>query len=132
MSEYDPAISALAASGADMVRLARLLADTRSQLQHDALYIFQASGGIGSGGKRRTTRTLLAFETPDSALLFAQRNQLHDDSVSPRLRRLTLTQLLLAMVRDPGIGGLLIVRDGDEYVAGRMPEGLLVERASLF
>jgi len=133
MNERDTVIAALAACGVDTARLMALLAELRAQVPHDPLYIYQTSGGIGGGGggQRRNGRTLLAFETPDAAILFAQRNGLNDDDAPPRLRQLALTRLLLAMVRDPGISTLLIVRDGDECAPGRMPEGVHVERDAI-
>ena len=134
MNQRDTAIAALAACGVDTARLTTLLAELRAQVPHDPLYIYQTSGGIAAGGsgQRRNARTLLAFQTPDSAMLFAQRNSLHDDDAPPRLRQLALTHLLLAMVRDPGIGALLIVRDSDECGPGRMPTGVQVQRGAMF
>ena len=126
-------IAPLAACGVDTARLTALLAELPAQVPCDLLYIYQTSGGIGGGGgQRRNARTLLAFETPDAAILFAQRNGLNDDDAPPRLRQLVLTWLLLAMVWDPGISTLLIVCDGDECAPGHMPEGVHVERGAMF
>ena len=88
-------------------------------------------GDAGQSGARRQ-RTLLAFPTPDSALAFAQRNQLAAPN-QLRLRRLSILQLVQATLREPAITALLFTTDpdGSPTPIGRLPHGVRVERADL-
>ena len=105
-----------------------LLDELRVQAGSSPYYIFLSSGGSGGRGGGRRTRTLVAFATPDLALAFAQRNQLAQPGSPPRLRRLGLGQLLLAMLREPTITALHLVRDDASLVGGELPAGLTLTR----
>jgi hypothetical protein len=105
----------------------------RAQLEADRFYVFWTTGRGGEGRSAGRQRTLLAFLTPDAALTFAQRNQMARAAELPRLRRLTLLQLVQAVLREPAISALLIAKDlEDELIpAGQLPAGVRVERAEL-
>jgi hypothetical protein len=95
-------------------------------------YVFWTSGrSAGSPGARRQ-RMLLAFLTPDAALAFAQRTQL-DGADKPRLRRISLIQILQATLREPSIAAILFVAEHDDQAlpSGTLPPGARVERADL-
>ncbi|HEU4323147.1 MAG TPA: hypothetical protein VFS21_08335 [Roseiflexaceae bacterium] len=109
-----------------------LLDDLRAQVGGGPYYVFMFSGGGagGGGGTSGRTRTLLAFATPDLALAFAQRNHLLTPGAPPRLRRLELGRLLLAMLREPAIAAVRLVRDEAQLVGGQLPEGATITRAA--
>ena len=118
--------------GASVEALRDLLAELRAQAGADQFYVFWMAGrGSEQPGARRR-RTLLAFLTPDAALVFAQRNQLTAPT-RPRLRRLSILQLVQATLREPAIAALLFVADQDTPPpqAGQLPRGVRVERADL-
>jgi hypothetical protein len=116
---------------ADAEAVRALLASLREQLGADSFYVFWISRGATRppGGGRQ--RTLLAFLTADAALAFAQRNRLIADR--PRLRRLSLLQLVLATLREPAILAILFVADREEQepLAGQLPQGVRIARADL-
>jgi hypothetical protein len=116
------------------VASARMLFDAlRVQTGAKSFYVFWTAGaGAGASGGGRQ-RTLLAFTTPDSALAFAQRNQLGSAGEQPRLRRLSLLQLVQAMLREPAITALLVADEGADQPtpAGRLPAGTRIERADV-
>lgn len=96
-------------------------------------YIFRTGdGGVGSEGGGEHTgrpRLLLAFQSADAALAFAQRVGL---AVSPRLVGLSLGQVLAAMIQRPAIVSLLVVDEEDGPLApGALPHGTRIERATL-
>lgn len=128
----DAALADFAASHSASVAAARdLIEALRAAAGVDQLYIFWNSkrqGGGASAGDSRP-RTLLAFASADAALAFAQRNRL----AAPRLRRLSLIQLVQAVLREPAIGALLLADDADGVPApaGRLPGGARFERAEL-
>lgn len=104
----------------------------RGHTTHRPFYIYRTGGssleGAAAAGAARP-RTLLAFATADSALLFVQRNAL---SPTPRLLRLPLAQLLAVLVQRPAIGALLVADEPIEALApGELPAGLRLERALL-
>jgi len=72
-------------------------------------------------------RLLLAFQSADDALGFAQRRGL---GTAPRLVTLSLAQALATLVQRPHIGALLVADDGPPDQRG-LPSGLRVERAAL-
>ena len=117
--------------GATPEALRALLASLRVQAGADYFYIYWTAGeGTKPAGKRRQ-RTLLAFLTADAALAFAQHNQLHA-AERPRLRRLSLLQLVQASLREPAISAILFAADHDEPPPlGCLPPGVRVDRASL-
>jgi hypothetical protein len=130
----DTDLTTFATTNGTSVAAARgLLNDLRGRVGAGQGYVFWAAGGGGAGGQAQRQRTLLAFRTPDAALSFAQRNQLGRGSDQPRLRRLSLLQLLQAVLREPAITALLLVDEaGDEQLpAGRLPPGIRIERAEL-
>lgn len=72
-------------------------------------------------------RLLLAFQSADAALGFAQRSGL---GAAPRLVSLSLEQALAALVQRPALEALLIADDSETIVRG-LPTGLRIERAAL-
>lgn len=129
----DDALAELAAlHGCSIATAQRVVAGLCAQAGTEWFYVFWVSGAGGPGGAGSRSRRILAFATPDSALSFAQRNHLIDVAAGPRLRRLNLARLLLAMGRAPAITSLLLVRDGDMPPAPhQLPDGITVERADL-
>lgn len=129
----DDALAELAALyGCNIAAAQRVVADLRAQVGTEWFYVFWVSGASGSGASGSRSRRILAFATPDAALSFAQRNHLIDVAAGPRLRRLNLARLLLAMGRAPAITSLLLVRDGDmPPVPNQLPDGITIERADV-
>jgi len=130
MERDDDALGEIAAiQSVDPAAARTLLDELRAQAGGSPYYVFLSSGGgsggRGGGGRRRT---LVAFATPDLALAFAQRNQLAQPGSPPRLRRLSLGRLLLAMLREPAIATLRLVRDDASLVGGQLPDGLTLTR----
>jgi hypothetical protein len=113
--------------------LAALAAELRARAGADSYYIFWFSGGArGGSATPGRERLLIGFPTPDAALAFAQRSVRRDEEERPRLRRLTLAQLLAAMLREPAIAALLLVSESAAAPPpGRLPHGLRFERAEL-
>jgi hypothetical protein len=98
-------------------------------------YIFRTGdGGVGGGDPGPSEpagrqRLLLAFQSADAALAFAQGAAL---GASPRLVALTISQLLAAMVQRPAIGALLVADEGEAPARpGQLPTGTRIERAAL-
>jgi hypothetical protein len=118
-----------AARGA-LAAIAGRLAEHR--LTARRLFCFR-SGGAGGGDNGASPppparpRLLLAFQSADDALGFAQRSGL---GAAPRLISLSLEQALAALVQRPALGALLLASDGDATVGG-LPAGLRIERATL-
>jgi hypothetical protein len=135
MSTNDPAINELATTyniAPDTLRL--VIDEIAGQTGARAFYIFwtSASGSSNRAACPGASRTLLAFSTPDAALSFAQRNRLGRDGEHPRLRRLNLVQLFHAVLREPAIIAIrLIYAEPADTPAGRLPEGLHIERAAI-
>jgi hypothetical protein len=128
----DTALAAFAAQHGQSITAARaLLAELRARAGADQFYIFWTSGGGAGGSAGARERTLLAFPTPDAALVFSQRNGLRRDGEQPRLRRFTLLQLIEALLRQPAIGALILVADDEPAPAGHLPRGERLERAEL-
>lgn len=99
------------------------------------LYIFRTGdGGVGGGEGAQAEapsrrRILLAFQSADAALAFAQHVGL---GAAPRLVGLTLGQALAALVQRPAIGALLVAGEGDPPPApGMLPSGVRIERSAL-
>jgi len=118
--------------GADAAMVRELLATLRERAGADYFYVFWTAGGAMQAPSARRERILLAFQTPDAALTFAQRNHLHDAN-RPRLRRLELIQLVGAALRAPAIVAILFVGDEDHPAlpAGHLPSGVRVARDEL-
>lgn len=97
-------------------------------------YIFRTgAGGVGGepapGESTGRQRLLLAFQSADAALAFAQGAGF---GASPRLVTLTIGQLLAAMVQRPAIAALLVAHEGDAPARpGQLPPGTRIERAAL-
>jgi hypothetical protein len=130
--EHDNQLTAFADRHAIAPALAHALFDELlATIGAEAHYIFwhQRSTGAGAASSGRA-RTILAFPSPDAALAFAQRNRLIASDASARLRRLTLLQLVSALLSQPSIAALLFVaQDADDrLVAGQLPPGVLIER----
>jgi hypothetical protein len=130
--DTDHSLAEFADFGVPLEHVRQVIAEVRGQVAAEWFYVFMTGGGGGGGGQSSTRRqrTLLAFASPDAALTFAQRNNLLSEG-KPRLRRLSLAQLLLAMVREPSIPSIRLLDDADDAPAGRFPNGLLVERSAL-
>lgn len=131
MIPYDPTFDALAANGVAPERITALLADVAARLPGAVFYVFQAGSGGGAVRSSGRQRTLMAFASPDAALLFAQRNNLMTADTPPRLRMLPLPRLLLAMALAPNITALLLIPDTSDPQPGQLPTGVLVDRATL-
>lgn len=131
----DDALHTLAAEqGLDLEALRRGLADLRARAGGDAFYIFWTARRGGRNESSGRERMLLAFPSPDAALAFAQRNRLTQPPDAPRLRRLSLVQLLRAMLREPAIATLYLAaetNDLQECPPGRLPPGLHLSRPEL-
>jgi hypothetical protein len=112
--------------------LRQLLDSLHAQVGADQFYVFWTAGAGGGAGAGERRRLLLAFPTPDAALAFAQGNRLGTQD-RPRLRRLTLAQLIQAVLREPAITALLLAEENEQARAtpGRLPSGLRIERAEL-
>jgi hypothetical protein len=117
--------------------LAAMLAHLRAQghVVHTTYFIYRTGSQPGEGDARPAaairTRSLLVFVTPDTALAFAQRNNLLP---TPRLSRLSITQLLAILVQHPAIQTLVFVAEPQEHETlpvGRLPDGLRLERTLL-
>jgi hypothetical protein len=113
--------------------LRALIAELRERCGGDHFYVFWNAGGSGGSAGARS-RTVLCFRSPDSALAFAQRNRL--GSLQPaRLRRLSLLQIVAALLRTPAIGMVVLADEPDDHAedmtAGKLPEGLRLARADL-
>lgn len=98
-------------------------------------YIYRTGdGGVGggeggAGEPAGRVRLLLAFQSADEALAYAQGSGL---GASPRLIGLTLSQALAAMIQRPAIGALLVADEGGGPAApGTLPAGTRIERAAL-
>lgn len=133
MSERDDTIETFAAYGITPERIQRLLADLRERLDREIFYVFQASGAGGAGGNDtpRRQRTLMAFASPDAAMVFAQRNNLISEQAPARLRSMRLPRLLLAMALGPNVQAILFIPDDHDALPGQTPDGELVERSAL-
>jgi len=117
--------------GTSIATVRTVLLALREQLGADRFYIFWVAGAGAAGSGARRERTLLAFRTADAALAFAQRNQLAGAASRPRLRRLSILQLVQAMLREPAITALLFVDDEEGLPAGQLPRGVRIERAAI-
>jgi hypothetical protein len=109
-----------------------LVGELHTQAGAAWFYVFWNTGAGDAGAGARRPRTLLAFATPDAALVFAQRNALLIGPTGGRLRRISLARLLLAVVREPAIIALVLIHDSDSPPPpGQIPQGLRIERADL-
>jgi hypothetical protein len=118
--------------GTDAAVVRELIAALRERAGADHFYVFWAAGSPAKSAGARRERTLLAFQTPDDALAFAQRNRLHD-TARPRLRRLELIQLVEAVLRAPAIVAIVFVAGDDDSAlpAGLLPRGVRYTRDEL-
>lgn len=129
MDADEAAIELALLRGCNVDAVQRLVDVLTQQAGSAWFYVFRVGGSSGRGAGPVHTRTVLAFATPDTAFTFAQRNSLSDDENGPRLRRVRLTQMLLAMARDPSIAAVLLVRDDDvPRHAGQLPSGIAITR----
>jgi hypothetical protein len=117
--------------GATAEALHAMLVSLRAQVGADYFYVYwTSSDGAKPAGQLRQ-RTLLAFLTADAAVAFAQRNRLYATE-RPRLRRLSLLQLVQATLRASAITAILFATEhSDQPPPGRLPPGARVDRASL-
>lgn len=97
-----------------------------------AFYIYRTGnmhGGTGEGKSGERPRSLLAFPAADTALAFAQHNNL---GKAPRLLRVTVPQLLAVMVQRPAIQALIFVDESADFPPrGQLPSGLRIDRELL-
>lgn len=96
------------------------------------IFITQSSGaqsGTSDGAQRE--RTLLAFQTADAALAFAQANHSPNDQQA-RVRMLTSIQLIQAILSHQKITSIFVAEEtGEPYKRGQFPTGVRFERADL-
>lgn len=119
--------------GATAARAADVLRDLAAHVAPGPFYVYRVGGeGSGSEGGESGSgkkRTLLAFQTADDALAFAQRNRL---GPTPRLLRLSLAQLLTIMMHRPSVEAVLFVAIIDDAMRpGQFPQGRRVARAEI-
>jgi hypothetical protein len=128
----DRQLQALAGEhGCDAAALRELLTALCEQVGADSFYVFWTTGTASGQSGAPRQRTLLAFPTADAALAFAQRNQL-GAADRPRVRRLSMLQIVQATLREQAITAILFVADrADQPPAGRLPPGVRVARADL-
>ena len=131
MTQRDTLFAALAAYGAATDQVEAILVRLQAAFPGQQVYVFQSDSAGGAGGGARSARTIMAFATPDVALHFAQRNRLLADGTMPRLRRLALPSLLLAMARDPSITTVRLVHDDAAVVVGALPDGITITRSEI-
>jgi len=98
-------------------------------------YIYRTGEGAMGGGEATASETsarprlLLAFQSADTALSFAQGAGLGN---SPRLIALSLSQALAALIQRNTISALLIAAEDDPAITPTgLPSGLRIERATL-
>ena len=132
MTQEDRQLANLADEyGATTAALRALLVSLRAQAGADYFYVYWTAGDGAKPAGQLRQRTLLAFLTADAALAFAQRNQLYV-AERPRLRRLSLLQLVQATLRAPAITAILFATEhNDQPPPGRLPPGARIDRASL-
>lgn len=133
MPEVKP-IDALAAEyQLQVLALQALLDDLMQRSGASAFYIFWNTTAAGGSAPPPSTkpRTLVAFASPDAALAFAQRNRMADAGRPPRLRRLTLVQLIRALLREPAIEALLLADPEQDSVLGQLPPGIVLPQHEL-
>jgi hypothetical protein len=127
----DADLSAFAAEHSfGVAALRALVAELSAQAGAAWFYVFWTPERGGASGNSGRERMLVAFRSPDAALAFAQRNKLAGDE-RPRLRRLSLAQLVQATLRKPAIVALLLADEESEALPGRLPHGVRTERAEL-
>jgi hypothetical protein len=118
--------------GTDTMMVRELLATLQERVGANHFYVFWTAGGATQAPGARRERILLAFQTPDAALAFAQHNRLQNVD-RPRLRRLELIQLVGAALRAPAIVAILFVGEEDHptLLVGQLPAGIRVARDEL-
>lgn len=124
-----------AAHAADATAVRNLIASLRDHAGTDRFYVFWSptrGAAAANPHPTRRPRTLVAFPSPDAALAFAQRNGIAT-APRPRLRQLSLLQLLQAVLSEPAIGSLLLADDSDDLPtsAERLPSGIRITRDDL-
>ncbi len=137
MSEPDPFITAACRQGFSAEAATAALATLRLRLaEHglaERLYAYRTAergpGGAQAGGEAtRRPRLLLAFQSADAALSFAQH---HGLGRSPRLIALSLPQALTVLLQRSNISALLIADEPAEALPSGLPPGLRVARDTL-
>jgi hypothetical protein len=133
MSDERAFRAAAGQQGYDAAAVDAALAGLRQQLRRDTFYVYRGGAGKGEGGAGDAPsgkpRTIVAFPSGDAALAFAQRNAL---GPAPRLQRLGLPRLLLALLQQASLEAVLFVADeAAEPPTGRLPAGIRLQRADL-
>lgn len=120
--------------------LAAVAGQLRARLAHrwegsaetPSFYIYRTGGGNGGAAAEQTSRPrqVLAFASADTAVAFAQR---HGLGMRPRLVRMSLAQLLAALLQRPTIGAIRFVAepDDDDLPETALPPGVHIERTAL-
>ena len=117
--------------GIPITQVRSTLRELHTQIGSEQVYIFWVTGKSSKSSSGQRERRLLAFTTPDMAIAFAQRNRLAEDPSELRLRRLSLAQIVLAIVRDESIRELIVASDLENMVVGTLPEGFHLKRSDL-
>ncbi|MEM8534053.1 MAG: hypothetical protein AAGF95_24620 [Chloroflexota bacterium] len=117
--------------GITITQVRSTMLELGTQIGNEQLYIFWVTGKSSTSASSKRERLLLTFTTPDMAIAFAQRNRLAEDPSKLRLRRLSLAQIILAMVRDDSIRELIVASEQETTIAGTLPEGFHLKRSDL-
>lgn len=127
--DRDVLAAAAAAQGLVPERALGFALALQRRLAQPAFYVFRTNGSGGSSGSSLRTRLVAAFANADAALAFAQCNV---PAARPRVRALSIEQLLAVVLQEPAIRALLFIPDSPEPLAhGRLPEGLRIQREAL-
>lgn len=137
MSEPDPFITVAHRQGFSAAAAAAALTTVRRRLAEHCLaehfYVYRTAesglAGAHAGNEAaRRPRLLLAFQSADAALSFAQHYGL---GRSPRLIALSLPQALAVLLQRPNISALLIADEPAEALPSGLPPGLRLARDTL-
>ncbi|HMO57960.1 MAG TPA: hypothetical protein PKA05_01740 [Roseiflexaceae bacterium] len=121
-----------AAIGTDAAMLTALVAEVAQRVGATERYVFRQVASGGGTAHSSRMRRLIAFASPDTALAFAQQNQLTPAGQPVRLRRLTIAELLVVVVREPHIAVLVLADESDiPLPVGHLPGGVVLERLDI-
>lgn len=103
----------------------------QKQSADTVFYVYRTGGGrtAEESGTQERSRLLLAFPSADGAFAFAQH---HGLASTPRLRRMSVAQLLAILVQHPSISALIFVNEmADVPLQHTLPSGIRLERTGL-